>query len=230
MSLPILYHCGKHLKMHCQGSKAEKSMPFLCKQTVSTSFWKLPEAALYLSCTVLIICPWTDNCCFPCMFSLSCCHKKWVPPHYSSQQQGLALGHQPLWLPMDFSYFTIFFLLFTDQGHSGLNAEIICISHMGSHLVKVKKNQPKKKQNQKKTNSFNVVFYNGSFWPIQIVPQLFPAFTTSFPKTYLIPSGQQPSPCRFVLTQLRFFWFDIFVVPQSFQTLPLRPRKLSMLF
>lgn len=146
MWLPILYHCGKHLKMHCQGSKAEKSMPFLCKQTVSTSFCKLPEAALYLSCTVLIICPWTDNCCFPCMFSLSCCHKKWVPPHYSSQQQGLALGHQPLWLPMDFSHFTIFFLLFTDQGHSGLNAEIICISHMGSYLVKVKKNQPKKEK------------------------------------------------------------------------------------
>lgn len=51
---------------------------------------------------------------------------------------------------------------------------------------------------------------NSSFWPIQIVPQLFPAFTTSFLKTYLIPSGQQPSPCRFVLTQLlvireRFF-------------------------
>lgn len=127
------------------GFKSRKVHAF-SMQTVSTSFCKLPEAALYLSCTVLIICPWTDNCCFPCMFSLSCCHKKWVPPHYSSQQQGLALGHQPLWLPMDFSHFTIFFLLFTDQGHSGLNAEIICISHMGSYLVKVKKNQPKKEK------------------------------------------------------------------------------------
>lgn len=124
-SCDILYHCGKHLKMHCQGSKAEKSTPFLCKGTIPTSFCKLPKAALYLLCTVPIICAWTDNCCFPCMFSLSCCHKKMrVPSHYSSQHQKSGIGPSATLASHGLQFF-YYFLLFTDQGHSGLNAERI---------------------------------------------------------------------------------------------------------